>query len=107
MNCSFYSPEPGRHRQDRMFLIDRCQRYSVSQADHALLYRALQKHARPTGSPGKHLEMLAHQSQATLCSETESPLVFQSSTAIQTLGLYIMPTRSLLCIHLHNYDSQT
>ena len=85
MNWRHFSPEPGRHRQDRMCLIDQCQHCSVSRAAHELLYRELQNRAPPTENRGKRPEMLERQSPATLCSETESLHVFLSSTVSHIL----------------------
>ena len=86
-NQSYFLPEPGKHQQDRMCLIGQCRHCSVLQADHELLCRGLQKHAQPTRSQGKYPEMLAHQSLAKLCNETESPHVCQSSTMLYTCSV--------------------
>jgi len=92
------SPVPGRHRPDRMFRIGRCRHCSVLQADRGLLYRELQKHARPTGSQGKHPEMMERRSPATLCSETESLHASRSSVMLYTCSvIYHMKKKHSMC----------
>lgn len=87
-NWRYFSPEPGRHRQDRMCPIGQCQHCSVSRAGREPLYQELQNCAQPTRNRGKRPEMLERQSLATLCSDTESLRVFLSSTVIHILTRY-------------------